>query len=146
LEPRGAGLVIGQRGDERLHVKASDVDRGLSLQALTAALGPFEALRPAVRRDGRVVYRVADGGLVCDEKQQVRVNQLTAGAAFLALTLAADRFGTRPLNLQGTDGFRKQVAQLAGTKGLGVVFADAVLERQRQTAVCRACSDARKRG
>jgi prophage tail gpP-like protein len=92
-------------------------------------------LRPAVRRDGRVVYRVADGGLVCDEKQQVRVNQLTAGAAFLALTLAADRFGTRPLNVQGTDGFRKQVAQLAGTKGLGVVFADAVLERQRQTAV-----------
>jgi hypothetical protein len=298
IKPRGAGLVIGHRGDGRLYVKASDVDRGLSLQALTAALGPFEApgrhasdeagqsryarpsrtgplyeafqreravalaarsnataalrerhaaygqqlwdyhrhrlrqerltglrgilrresfqhlaeqrrrdhaerkareaeerrqlrarhpipnwqgfleseagrgneaalralrarqqrrdrveaalleaadagearhivyqhLRPAVRRDGRVVCRIADGGLVCDEKQQVRVNQLTAGAAFLALTLAADRFGKRALNVQGTDDFRKQVAQLAGTQGLGVSFADAGLERQRQRA------------
>ncbi len=42
IKPRGAGLVIGHRSDGRLHVKASDVDRGLSLQALTAALGPFE--------------------------------------------------------------------------------------------------------
>ena len=298
IKPRGAGLVIGHRGDGRLHVKASDVDRGLSLQALTAALGPFEAsgpkaaaapvqsryarpsrtgplyeafqrecaaalaareaaakalrerhtaygqqlrayhrhrlrqerltglrgvlrresfqhiaeqrrrdhverkareaeerrqlrarhpvpnwqgfleaeagrgnesalsalrtrqqrrdrveaalleaadagearhivyqhLRPAIRRDGRVVYRVADGGLVCDETRQVRVNQVTAGAAFLALTLAADRFGNRPLSVQGTDDFRKQVALLAGIEGLGVTFADAGLERQRQTA------------
>ncbi|MDT7953488.1 MAG: LPD7 domain-containing protein, partial [Acetobacteraceae bacterium] len=299
IKSRGAGLVIGHRGDGRLHVKASDVDRGLSMRALTAALGPFKApgrqgpeepaqthyakpigsgplyeafqheraaavaareaatkalreqhaaygrklrdyhrrrlrrerltglrgtlrrdsfqhiaeqrtrdhaerkareaeerrqvrarhtipnwqgfleaeagrgneaalralrarqqqrervetelleaadagearhivhqhLRPAIRRDGRVVYRVADGGLVSDEARQVRVNQVTTGAAFLALTLAAERFGTRPLNVQGTDDFRRQVAQLAGIEGLGVTFADAGLERQRQTAV-----------
>ena len=299
FKPRGAGLVIGHRGDARLHVKASDVDRGLSMQALADAVGPFEApvqkksvasaqagytppsstgplyeifqrerltalaardaamtalrerhaaydrqlrdyyrerlrlerltglrgilrrdsfchitgqrtrdhaerkareaeerrqvraqhqipnwqgfleaeagrgndaalralrirqqqrerveaalleaadagearhivyrhLRPVVRRDGRVIYRVADGGLVSDEAQQVRVNQVTAGAAFLALTLAADRFGTRPLNVEGTDDFRRQVAQLAGIKGLGVTFADAGLERQRQVTV-----------
>ena len=284
IKPRGAGLVIGHRGDGRLHVKASDVDRGLSMQALTAAFGPFEPpgrqgpaepaqsryarpsrsgplyeafqherttalaareaattalreqhaaygrqlrdyhrdrlrqerltglrgtlrrdsfqhiaeerrqvrarhsipnwqgfleaaagrgneaalralrarqqqrqrveaelleaadagearhivyqhLRPAVRRDGRVVYRVADGGLVSDETRQVRVNQVTAGASFLALTLAGDRFGGRPLNVQGADDFRKQVAQLAGIEGLGVTFADPGLERQRQTAV-----------
>jgi len=59
---------------------------------------------------------------------------VTAGAAFLALTLAADRFGNRPLNVQGTGDFRKQVAQLAGIEGLGVSFADAGLERQRQRA------------
>jgi hypothetical protein len=92
----------------------------------------YQHLRPAVRRNGRVVYGVADGGLVCD--QQVRVNQVTAGAAFLALTLAADRFGNRPLNVQGTDDFRKQVAELSGIEGLGVSFADAGLERQRQRA------------
>jgi hypothetical protein len=92
----------------------------------------FVGSRPAVRRNGRVVYGVADGGLVCD--QQVRVNQVTAGAAFLALTLAADRFGNRPLNVQGTDDFRKQVAELSGIEGLGVSFADAGLERQRQRA------------
>lgn len=296
VKPRGAGLVIGHREDNRLHVKASDVDRGLSLQALTTALGPFQPpgqqaeaepararyakpsrdgslyqafqrerqaaeaakqaalqalrerhgayareltayhrdrlrqerltglrgvlrregfrhlverrkldhaerktreaeerrqlrerhpvpswqgflaaeaargsaealaalrgcprqrnrleaqllqaadagearhvlhqyLRPAVRRDGRVIYRVDDGGLVSDEAKAVRVSQVTAGAAFLALTLAADRFGPRPLTVQGTEDFRRQVAQLAGIKGLGVTFADAALERQRR--------------
>jgi len=95
----------------------------------------YQHLRPAVRRDGRVIYRVADGGLVSDEARQVRVNQVTAGAAFLALTLAVDRFGTRPLNVEGTEEFRRQVAELAGIKGLGVTFADAGLERQRQVTV-----------
>lgn len=299
IKPRGAGLVIGHRGDARLHVKASDVERGLSMQALADAVGPFEAsakngpaepaqadytragstgplyeifqrerasslaarddatkalcdrhaaydrqlrdyyrerlrqerltglrgslrrdsfrhiagqrtrdhaerkareaderrqvraqhpipnwqgfleaeagrgneaalralrvrqqqrerveaalleaadagearhvvyqhLRPVVRRDGRVIYRVADGGLVSDEARQVRVNQVTAGAAFLALTLAVDRFGARPLNVEGKEDFRRQVAQLAGIKGLGVTFADAGLERQRRVTV-----------
>lgn len=89
-------------------------------------------LRPAVRRDGRVIYRVDDGGLVSDEAQHVRVNQVTAGAAFLALTLATERFGSRPLKVQGTEEFRLQVAQLAGINGLGVTFADPALEQQRR--------------
>ena len=95
----------------------------------------YQHLRPMVRRDGRVIYRVADGGLVSDEARQVRVNQVTAGAAFLALTLAVDRFGDRPLHVQGTEDFRRQVAQVAGIKGLGVTFADAGLERQRRAMV-----------
>jgi hypothetical protein len=41
----------------------------------------YQHLRPAVRRDGRVMYRLADGGLVSDETRQVRVNQVTASAA-----------------------------------------------------------------
>ena len=52
-----------------------------------------------------------------DEARQVRVNQVTAGAAFLALTLAVDRFGDRPLHVQGTEDFRRQVAQVAGISG-----------------------------
>jgi Relaxase/Mobilisation nuclease domain len=39
---RGAGLVVSHKSDSRLHVKASDVDRGLSLKAMTDKLGPFE--------------------------------------------------------------------------------------------------------
>lgn len=38
----GAGLVIGHKSDSRLHLKASDVDRGLSLKAMTDQLGQFE--------------------------------------------------------------------------------------------------------
>ncbi len=39
---RGAGLVIGHAKDGRLHIKASDVDRRLSLKSLTDTLGAFE--------------------------------------------------------------------------------------------------------
>ena len=42
IKPRGAGLVIGHHRDAGLHVKASDVDRLLSMKALTQAWGPFE--------------------------------------------------------------------------------------------------------
>lgn len=91
-------------------------------------------LRPLVRRDGRLIYRVADGGVVSDERHNVRVSQVTTGAAFLALSLARERFGARPLVVRGTDDFRTQVATLAGIKGLDVAFADRVLERQRISA------------
>jgi hypothetical protein len=94
----------------------------------------YQHLRPAVRRDGRVIYRVADGGVVSDEARNVRVNEVTAGAAVLALSLAADRFGRRPLVVQGTSAFRTQVAMLAGVEGFNVTFADGALERQRASA------------
>jgi hypothetical protein len=77
------------------------------------------------------VLNVTDGGLVSDEAAQVGVPQSTTGAAFLALSLAADRFGARPLVVSGTDALRSQVAQLAGIKGMSVTFADPDLERQR---------------
>ena len=75
-------------------------------------------LRPQICRDGRVVYRLKDGGVVSDEAKQVRVSQLTTSAAFLALSLASDRFGDRALTVRGSDEFRAQVAMLAGSKGL----------------------------
>jgi len=41
IKPRGAGLVIGDRSG-RLHVRASEVDRVLSIKALTDIFGPYE--------------------------------------------------------------------------------------------------------
>jgi hypothetical protein len=92
-------------------------------------------MKPAVRRDGRVIYRMTDGGIVSDEAAQVRVPQPTAAAAFLALSLAADRFGDRPLIVKGTEAFRQQVATVAAIKGLSVTFADPGLERRRVNQV-----------
>jgi hypothetical protein len=69
--------------------------------------------------------------VVSDEAAQVRVPQPTTAAAFLALSLAADRFGARPLIVNGTEEFRSQVAAVAGLEGLSVTFADPALERQR---------------
>jgi hypothetical protein len=94
-------------------------------------------LRPVIRRDGRVIYQLSDGGAVSDETGQVRVSQVTDGAAFFALSLASERFGSRPLVVKGTEEFRTQVATLAGQKGLDVTFADPRLESQRVLAAFR---------
>ena len=91
-------------------------------------------LRPAIRRDGRVIYQLSDGGAVSDEASQVRVSQVTHGSAFFALSLASERFGTRPLVVRGTAEFRTQVAMLAGQKDVAVTFADPQLEAQRTIA------------
>ena len=88
-------------------------------------------MHPAVRRDGRVIYHVTDGGIVSDETAHIRVPQPTAAAAFLALSLAADRFGDRPLIVKGTEAFRSQMAAAAAMEGMSVTFADPVLERAR---------------
>ena len=88
-------------------------------------------MKPAIRRDGRVVYRVADGGMVSDEAVHVRVPVSTTAAAFLALSLATDRFGTRPLVVNGSDEFRRQIATVAGIEGMSVTFADPTLDQER---------------
>ena len=88
-------------------------------------------MKPAVRRDGRVIYRVTDGGIVSDEAAHIRVPQPTTAAAFLALSLAADRFGDRPLIVNGTDAFRHQLATVAAIEGMSVRFADPALEQVR---------------
>lgn len=88
-------------------------------------------MKPAVRRDGRVIYRVTDGGIVSDEAAHVRVPQPTTAAAFLALMLAADRFGDRPLIVRGTQAFRHQIATVAAIEGMSVRFADPALEHVR---------------
>lgn len=94
----------------------------------------YPHLRPAIRRNGAVIYRVRDGGMVADEANQIRVTQATTTAALLALTLAADRFGDRPLVARGTEDFRHQVAILAGQQGLSVTFEDRALEAERQSS------------
>ena len=92
----------------------------------------YQHLRPAVGRNGEVTYRVADGGRVTDQARQVRVDEVSVAANFLALSLAADRFGDRPLVIGGTDAFKAQIASLAAMEGLNVSFADATIEAERQ--------------
>ena len=89
-------------------------------------------LRPLVRRNGTVIYNIADGGMVADEATHVQVAQPTHAATALAVALATERFGAKPLVVQGTEAFRKQVAVVAGKAGAGVTFADPQLEDLRQ--------------
>jgi hypothetical protein len=97
----------------------------------------YQHLRPSVGRNGEVTYRVADGGRVTDQARQVRVDEVSVGASFLALSLAADRFGDRPLAVAGTDAFKEQIAALAAMEGVNVTFADLAMEAERQRQVRR---------
>jgi hypothetical protein len=92
----------------------------------------YQHLRPTVGRDGSVTYRVADGGRVTDQAKQIRVDEVSISASFLALTLAADRFGDRALIVTGTDAFKSQLAQLAALNGVNVRFTDPAMETERQ--------------
>lgn len=91
----------------------------------------FHELQPRMKRNGEQVYNVRDGGQVTDRKADVRVDQLTAGAAFLALSLAGDRFEGRDLVVQGSAEFKDQVVWLAGTRQLAVTFSDPAMEAER---------------
>jgi hypothetical protein len=98
----------------------------------------FDKLRPHTRKNGSVVYRVKDGGLVVDEAHAIRVEELTAHAAFLALSLASERFAGQALIVEGSDEFKRQIAGLAGSKQLDVRFADPAIEAERQRHAAKA--------
>jgi hypothetical protein len=92
----------------------------------------FSELRPHTKRNGHVVYRVKDGGVVVDEVRQLRVEEPSAHAAFLALALARERFAGQALIVEGDEGFKRQVTELAASQGVELRFADPAMERERQ--------------
>jgi hypothetical protein len=94
----------------------------------------MESLKPQARSDGTLAYRTADGGLVLERTTHVKAEKATAGAALVALTLAAERFAGQPLAVQGSEPFRQDVARLAGVHRVQVVLADPRLEAVRQAA------------
>lgn len=95
----------------------------------------MESLKPQARKDGAMAYRTADGGLVVDRTNHVKAERATAGAALVALSLAAERFEGQALDVQGTDQFRRDVAELAGLHRVNVTFADPAMEAARKAAV-----------
>lgn len=91
----------------------------------------MDSLKAQARKDGTMAYRTADGGLVLDRATHVQAEQATAGAALVALSLAAERFEGQALDVRGTDQFRSDVARLAGMHGIKVTFADPAMEAMR---------------
>ena len=92
----------------------------------------FANLRPYARRNGALVYRVRDGGVVVDEARQVRVEETSAHAAFLALTLASERFAGQALIVEGTSEFKRELAGMAAAQRLDLRFADPAMEAERE--------------
>ena len=103
--------------------------------ASTAQTVLFQDAKPIVRRNGEVLYKLGDGGAVTDEARRVRVDKTSYQAAFLALTLGAQRFAGRALILDGTETFKQQAVDVAAALELAVTFANPDLEEARQALV-----------
>ena len=94
----------------------------------------YRQLSPVAKRNGDLLYQVKDGGRVTDTAQNVRVDELTIGAAFLALSLASDRFAGQALKVEGTDEFKAQIVAVATAQNMEVTFADPDMEAARIAA------------
>lgn len=95
----------------------------------------YQQLSPAAYKNGDLVYRLGDGGQVTDRAHEVRSDTASPAAAFLALSLAADRFAGQPLDIGGSDAFKASVIEVAALRGFDVTFTDPDMERARQAAV-----------
>ncbi|MEB3286884.1 MAG: TraI/MobA(P) family conjugative relaxase [Vampirovibrionales bacterium] len=91
--------------------------------------------QPYARKNGDLVYRVKDGGVVTDEKHHVRIDESTTGATFLALSIAAERFKNQPLEVKGEAHFKQQVIDLAVQYGFDLQFSDPTMETERQQKI-----------
>ena len=81
-------------------------------------------LKPIVQRNGDIIYFVKDGGKVLDTGKAVNVEAVSTGAAFLALSLAQEKFEGKALHINGSDAFKREIVIVAASKDFGIRFAD----------------------
>lgn len=91
----------------------------------------YHSLKPEVRKNGSIVYQLRDGGSIVDREADLQVEQITQPAAFLALTMAKDKFGARPLEINGSDDFKNALIEAAVEHRLNVTFANQDMEKLR---------------
>jgi hypothetical protein len=92
----------------------------------------YPQLKPKTRKNGDVIYRLKDGGLVEDTAKAVFVPEVTEAAVLLALTLAQERFPGQPLIINGSTDFKSKIAQMTVTKGMNLRFDAKEIEHERQ--------------
>ena len=81
-------------------------------------------MKPIVRKNGDIIYFVKDGGKVLDSGKAVNVEAVSTGAAFLALSLAQEKFEGKVLRINGSDAFKREIVMVAASKDFGIRFAD----------------------
>jgi hypothetical protein len=97
--------------------------------------GILTKLHPRIDKNGRAIYRTADGGVVIDRKNQVQSYKTTSESTLIALELASKRFIGKALIVEGQEEFKREVARLAGQQGLQVRFSDPAMEKTRQASL-----------
>lgn len=66
-----------------------------------------------------------------DRANEVRADRLTPTSAFLALSLAVDRYGDQPLAITGSETFKSALVDVAIERRVQVTFSDPDMERAR---------------
>ncbi|WP_273788572.1 TraI/MobA(P) family conjugative relaxase [Bartonella grahamii] len=84
-------------------------------------------LKPSFLKNGNILYKSIDGGTIIDAGEKIHAQKFTTGSAYIALSLAVEKFKDQPLVLNGTEEFKQEVAKLAGVHNMNVVFDDPVL-------------------
>ena len=132
IRQRGAGLVIVHRDDRRLRVKASDVDRGLAMQALTDKLGAYQPPEVAPIEKPDVTYaRPARTGPLYETFKAERAAALAARERALAVLHQQHLSHAQRINAY----YRQRFRQEKLTRPAGFLRRDAfrhITERQAE--------------
>jgi len=118
----------------RRRARSSERTRTHSIHAEHAASVPgpmLDEIQPRARKNGDLVYSMADGGVVIDAAQHLRVETVSNEAVALAVKLSAARFPGQRLLVEGSKDFGLRLARAARQQGTAVTFADQALESER---------------
>jgi hypothetical protein len=107
------GNVVGAGGDQRMksNVKAS---------------------QDSITKKGTIIYRVG-ASAIRDDGDKLKVSrETTKDGLDAALRMAMERYGNH-ITVNGTDDFKERIVRAAVSSNIPVTFADAALERRRQS-------------
>jgi len=94
--------------------------------------GHTAAVQDSITKKGTAIY-AAGQAVIRDDGKRLKVSKgLSHQAAYTALRMAMDRYGSH-LSVAGADEFKNQVVKVAALAQLAVTFDDPELERRRQT-------------
>ena len=129
VKPRGAGMVIAHKTMNRLAVKASEIDRGLSAKALVKKFGPYEA--PNHEPVKSTATYIRPGSLY---DQFLHAREAAAAARKAAETALRDRHLEHTAQLKAFYDKRFQREQLIGPHGFLRRNGFQILAQQRRAA------------
>jgi hypothetical protein len=100
-------------------------------QGQARRITPGLATQDSITKKGTIIYRVGSTA-VRDDGDKLKVSRGADREGLqIALRLAMERYGNR-ITVNGSAGFKEQIAQVAAMAKLPVCFSDTVLERRRQ--------------
>jgi len=77
-----------------------------------------------VRLNGTIAYNLSNKPAVLDRSKDLKIEKLDEKSVLLALMVAKEKFNDRPLNINGSDEFKKMVVKVINDNGLNISLRD----------------------